>query len=106
MSTPTTGRETGRADLAARLDGRLRARSIVVHQYSSALLPRVQSIRASLSRFHRYASVPQRLPQLVEPAQKDGLPRIPGEQAKDEPATRAADLHRNEHEGVEKRSGV
>jgi hypothetical protein len=44
----------------------------------------------------------QRLAQLVEPAEEDGLPRIPGEQAKDETATRAHDLHRHQHERVEK----
>ena len=45
----------------------------------------------------------QRLPQLVEPAQEDGLPRIPGEQPEDQPAARAHDLHRHEQKGVKKR---
>ena len=44
----------------------------------------------------------QRLTQLIEPAEKDRLPRIPREQAEHEPATRAHDLHRNQHEGLEK----
>ena len=45
----------------------------------------------------------QRLTELVEPAQEDSLPRIPGEQPEDQPAARAHDLHRQEQKGVEKR---
>ena len=41
---------------------------------------------------------------MIEPTEEHRLPRIPGEQAEDQAATRAHDLHRHEHEGVEKGS--
>ena len=74
---------------------------------SSADPPRrvtaVSFIRASLSRSQAVDSAPQRRTQLIEPAEEDGLPRIPREQAEDEPTTRAHDLHGNQHERMEKR---
>ena len=61
-------------------------------------------IRASLSRSRPSTdSRTQRLMQLIDAAEKDGLPRIPREQPEDEATTRADDLDRHEHEGVEKR---
>ena len=49
------------------------------------------------------ATRPQRLVELIEAAEKHGLPRIPREQAEDKSATRPHDLHRDQDEGVEKR---
>src|SRR3989337_17388 len=48
-------------------------------------------------------SAAQWLAQLVEPAEKDGLPRIPREQPKDEATTRAHHVDGNQHERLKKR---
>ena len=40
---------------------------------------------------------------MIDAAEEDSLPRVPREQAEDESATRAHDLHGNEHERVEER---
>ena len=40
--------------------------------------------------------------ELIDAAEKYGLPRIPGEQAENDPAARAHHLPGHEHEGVEK----
>src|SRR6516165_2117194 len=69
------------------------------------------STRVAIDSVHPGFSVPvsnrrsavQRRPQLVEAAQEHSLPRIPREQAENEAATRANDLHGNEDERVEKR---
>jgi len=44
----------------------------------------------------------QRFVELIKAAEKDGLPRIPGEESKDEAATRADDLDGNQHERLQK----
>ena len=44
----------------------------------------------------------QRFVELIKAAEKDGLPRIPGEESKDEAATRAHDLDRNQHERLQR----
>jgi len=53
--------------------------------------------------FRSDASAPQGTVQWIDAPEEDVLPRIPGEQTKHEPATRAHDLDGDPHEHVEKR---
>ena len=80
----------------------LPSRSIVVIHWS---FPRV-----TYGAVHPGLAIPvssvdsrtQRLVELIKAAEKDGLPGIPGEEAKDEAATRADDLDGNQHERLQK----
>src|SRR5439155_13616754 len=63
----------------------------------------VDAVRASLSRSRSCSSALQRFAQLIDAAEEDCLPGVPREQAEDESATRAHDLHGNQHERVEER---
>jgi hypothetical protein len=80
----------------------LPSRSIVVINWS---FPRV-----TYGAVHPGLAIPvsavdsrtQRLVELIKAAEKDGLPGIPGEESKDEAATRADDLDGNQHERLQK----